>query len=95
MLSSWWIPFVTEITDKLRLGSDNRTAYERITQHKCRHFMIDFGEVVDFMLGTSKNERHKADSALLKGIFLGYIWRSTEYVIGTKDCVYKCRTVRP
>ena len=56
--------------------------------------MIGFGEVVDLMLETNKNERHKADSAWLKGISLGYIWRSTEYIIGTKDCVYKCRTVR-
>ena len=56
--------------------------------------MIGFGEVVALMLETNKNERHKADSAWLKGICLGYIWRSTEYIVGTKDCVYKCRTVR-
>ena len=46
------------------------------------------------MLETDKDERHKADSAWLKGIFLGYTSRSTEYNIGTKDCVHKCRTAR-
>ena len=28
------------------------------------------------------------------GVFLGYIWRSTEYIVGNKDGAYKCRTVR-
>ena len=78
VLFSWLIPFVTDINNHFRVGSDGRLAYERITEHKCRHFMIGFGKVVDFMFETNKNERPKADSAWLKAIFLGYIWRSTE-----------------
>ena len=94
VLFSWLIPFTTEVINKFKIGPDGRTAYERITEHKCRHFMIGFLEVVDFILEVNKNERHKADSHVMKGVFLGYVWRSTEYLVGTKDGIYKCRTVR-
>ena len=91
---SWLIPFARKTVNEFRDGSDGRTAYERITEHKCRHFMIGSGEVVDVMLETTKNQRPNSDTQWSKGIFLGYVWRSTEYGVGTKDCVYKCRTVR-
>ena len=73
VLFSWLIPSVTEIVNTCGVGSGGRMAYERITEHKCRHFMIGFGEVVEFILETDKNERYKADSPMMKGIFLGYI----------------------
>ena len=38
--------------------------------------------------------RHKADSRVGKGILLGYCWRSTEYLVGTSEAIYRCRTVR-
>ena len=37
---------------------------------------------------------HKGDTRVKKGIFLGHIWCSTEYIIGTADGIYKCMTVR-
>ena len=94
VMFSWMIPYVTEIINKFKIGSDGRTAYERFTEHKCRHVMIGFGEVVDFMLETDKANMHKADSRVHKGVFLGYAWRTTEYLIATKEAVFKCRTVR-
>jgi hypothetical protein len=30
-----------------------------------------------------------------QGVFLGYEWRTTDYIIGTVDGIFKCRTVRP
>ena len=80
--------------NKYKVRSDGRTAYERITAHKCRQQVIGFAEYVDFILETDKTNMHKGDSRVKKGIFLGYIWRSTEYIIGTADGIYKCRTVR-
>ena len=52
------------------------------------------GDGVDFIFETDKNNRHKADSRVARGIFLGYAWRSTEYLIGTKEGIYQCRTVK-
>ena len=94
VLFSWLIPYVTEIMNKFKLGTDGRTAYERITGHKCRHIAVGFAENVSFMLEPDKNNLHKAESRLMSGIFLGYVWRSTEYIVGTQDGIYKCRTIR-
>ena len=80
--------------NNFRIGTDGRTAYERITEHKCKHAMIGFGESVDFILENDKGAVHKADSRVQHGIFLGYVWRSTEYLVGTRNGIYKCRTVR-
>ena len=94
ILFGWLIPYVTEILNKFRVGADGRTAYERITGHKCRHVAIGFAESVDFMLETDKTKQHKADGRMMSGTFLGYIWQPTEYIVGTEEAVYKCRTIR-
>ena len=80
--------------NKFRVGSDGRTAYERITEHKFKGNVVGFGELVDFILETNKNETHKADSRVQQGIFLGYAWRSTECLVGTREGIYKCRTIK-
>ena len=41
-----------------------------------------------------KNHRNKADGEFSEGVFLGYAWRSTEYLIASGGAAYKCRTVR-
>ena len=73
MLFSWLIPFCADIMNKFRVGPDGRTAYERITEHKCRSMIIGFGESVDYILETDKCARHKADSRVHQGIFLAYV----------------------
>ena len=80
--------------NKFRVGSDGRTAYEKTTQHKCRTLIIGFGESVDYILETDKVAMHKADSRVHQGIVLGYSWRSTECLAGTRDRRYKCRTIK-
>ena len=46
------------------------------------------------MLETNKNDQHIADGRGMTGIILGYIGRTIEYIVGTEDAVYKCRTIR-
>ena len=82
VLFSWLITYVTGIMNKFKVGSDGRTLYERITGHKCKHIAIGFAENVGFMLQVDKSHRHKADSEFMTGVFLGYVWRSTEYIVG-------------
>ena len=84
-LFSWLIVYVTEIMNKFKVGSGGNKAYANITARKCKHFILGVGEVVDYILETDKSNIHKADSRVGKGIFLGYIWRSTEYLIGTEN----------
>ena len=53
-----------------------------------------FAESVDRILETDKTKMHKVDSRVKKGIFLGYICCSTEYIARTADGIYKCRTMK-
>ena len=48
--------------NKFQVGSYGKTAYANITAHKCKHFIIGFGEVVGYILETDKSNIHKADS---------------------------------
>ena len=67
------------------MGGDGRAAYERITSHACKVAQIGFAEVVDFKLETDKNDRHTSDSEFNAGVFLGYAWRSTEYLVAATE----------
>ena len=94
VLFPWLVPFCADVMNKYKVRSDGRTAHERITGHKCKQQVIGFAESIVFILETNKTNMRKGDSRVKKGIFLGCIWRSTEYIIGTADGIYKCRTVR-
>lgn len=94
VLFPWLIPFTIEILNTCKVGTDGRTPYERITEHKCKHMTVGVCEVVDFMLECDKGNKHKADSSMMKRIFLGYVWRTTEYLVGNKESIFKCHAVR-
>ena len=48
------MPYCAAVINKFRAGSDGRTAYERITSHKCWLLIVGFGETVDFIMETDK-----------------------------------------
>ena len=81
--------------NKSRAGTGGRTAYERITSHKCKHFVLCFVcEMVDFIPETDDYHIHKADSRVHAGTLFGYSLGSTEYIVAIKTDIYKCRTVK-
>ena len=74
--------------NKFRVGKDGRTAYERITSHKCKVAQVGFGKIVDFKFETHKNHRQEADGEFHVGVFLGYAWRSIGYLIAAGDVMF-------
>ena len=68
VLYSWLEPFCSDSMNKFHVGSDGRTAYEKITEHKCKSIIIGFGESIDYALETDKGSMHKADSRVHQGI---------------------------
>ena len=58
--------------NQYKIRPDGRTAYEKITGHKCRQVAIGFAEVVDNILEPSKAHMHKTDTRVMQGVFLGY-----------------------
>lgn len=93
-LLSWLIPWVTESMNKFRVGDDGKTPYERATGHTCKHPVYGFGESVIWQLPPNKSDRDKLDGEFRDGIFLGVIWRSTEFLIGTAEGIFKTHTVK-
>ena len=65
------MPVCSGIMNKFRVGSDGRTAYEKITEHKCKSISNGLGESINYILETHKGSRHKADSRVHQGVFLG------------------------
>ena len=51
---------------------------------------MGFAEAVYFMFEPVKGIVHKADTRVKNGIFLGYKWRTTEYLVGTGEGIYNC-----
>ena len=43
---------------------------------------------------TEKGKQFKADSRVGVGVFVGYVWRTTEYPVGAKDGIFRCWTVK-
>ena len=80
--------------NKFKVQQDGRTAYEAITKHKCSHLVVGFGEHVHWQQTPQKPVPDKLDGDWRDGIFLGVIWKTNEYIIGTREGVFKCCTVK-
>ena len=65
-----------------------------MTGHKCKHPVFGFGESIIWQVIPDKNNRNKFDGDFRDGVFLGVIWRTTEFLIGTPEGLFKCRTVK-
>lgn len=60
-----------------------------MTGHRCRHPTLEIGETVVFRVAIDKSERHQADSGWTEGVCLGGCSRSTQFLIGTKEGLFK------
>lgn len=93
-IMEWMTVWAGELLNKGRIKQDGRTPYEATTSHRCKHAYCRFGETVMFKTAMDKTNRHKLDSDWGIGAFLGVISRTTEFLIGNKSGIFKCRTIR-
>ena len=91
---SWLIAWTAEVMNKYKVRKHGKTSYEIITKHECRHQVFWRGERVLWQLTADKNSRDQLNTDFREGIFLGVIWRTTEYIIGTGEGIFKCATVK-
>ena len=86
--------------EPVRSEANKRTAYEGAFGQVSSSPIVPFGEVVLFrmpssVIGRSASKRQlKGDFAWEKGMFLGKTLSSDEFLIGTKQGVHTCRTVK-
>ena len=78
-----------------QVGSDGRTAYERLKGKKASMPGLQFGERIIWKSNVATyKRRNKMDSDWSDGIFLGHRSVSGEYLVGSPSGVYRPRTVR-
>ena len=75
------------------IGSDGKTAFQRLRGKKLGHELIEFGEKIPFMPADALKQG-KLQPRWISGIYLGMRRESTERLAGTSERVFKCRSVR-
>ena len=66
-LSSWLVVWAAEVINKYRVQASGRTAYELMTNHRCKRTVVGFGEKVYFQHVVAGKDDYRKDV----GIFLG------------------------
>ena len=70
LLTGWLAAWACEV--RFKIGSrrdDGRTKYEAMVGHRCRHPVLEFGEIVVFRTALDKSRRHKSDDYWYEGAF--------------------------
>ena len=55
---------------------------------------MEFGEKVHYKRSNKGQKEHKIESKWSEGYFLGFYWRTSEAIVGTKDGVIRAGTLR-
>ena len=89
----WMVQHAAGILNRYRLGSDGKTAYQRVKGRKFQRDVVEFGECVWYLKPKSVG-RNKAEMRWEEGVWLGVRDKSGEMYIGTDTGVIKVRSVR-
>ncbi len=91
----WLIEYAATVISRYRVGSDGRTAYERVRGKQCTKTVTTFGEKTYYINVTIDKESKEATEAKWEyGLWLGVHVRSNENIIATNDGVIRRRTVK-
>ena len=91
---SWLVEFAGTVVNRYEVGRDSKTLYERLRGKQSRLIGFEFGEKVNSRRTAVGARMAKLDSLWSDGVFLGYRSISGEIVVGTKNGVFKTRTVQ-
>ena len=91
---AWMVEFAATLVNRYEVGRDGRTPHERLRGKASRLIGLEFGERLNFRRTAVGSRMAKLDSLWSDGVFLGYRAVSGEIVVGTKDGVFKTRTVK-
>ena len=91
---SWLVEFAGTVVNRYEVGRDGKTPCERLRGKQSRLIGFEFGEKVNFRRTAVGARMAKLDSLWSDGVFLGYRSISGEIVVGTKNGVFKTRTVQ-
>jgi hypothetical protein len=91
-IMTWLVQYAATLLRRCLVGSDGRTAHEKVKGRTSRRPVAEFGEKVWYKpLHTRKT---KLDMVLEEGIFMGILDRSDEALVAVESGVIKCRDIR-
>ena len=79
---------------KYQVGEDGKTPYERLKGKPFTRATVEFGEKIHYKKHAKGQKENKLDPKWDEGYFLGFNWRTSEAIVGTKDKVVKSSTIR-
>ena len=90
----WLIVGAASIISRYAVGSDGKTAYERVRNRKCSKAVAVTGEVVHFREVRGEGRTRKSEVQWRKGVWLGVDPRAGETLIGTSEGVLRAHAIR-
>ena len=94
-LVPWLVEYAAVLLNRGQVGSDGKTAYERLKGKKASLPGLQFGERILWKSNVpSYKRKDKMDSDWNEGVFLGQRTVSGEYLVGSTLGVFRPRTVR-
>ena len=92
-IATFMAEYVGYLLNRLEVGEDGKTAYERIRGKTAKLLGIEFGEKLMWKV-RPKDKMEKLNPRWEYGIFIGVRRRSGELWIATEDGLKKVRSVR-
>ena len=93
-LIPWLVEYAAVLLNRGRVSADGKTSYERLKGKRAAMAGMSFGERIQWRSSVpAKDRRFKMEVAWQQGIFLGQRTVSGEFLVGTKEGVFRSRTV--
>ena len=90
----WIVEYAATIVNKGQVGSDGKTAYERLKGKPAHLSGLEFGERILWKSSVpARGRRNKMDSDWKHGVFLGQRALSGEYMVGPPDGICRPRSI--
>ena len=89
----WLVRHAGHLITKCWVRASGKTAYEMIKGRMSNAKLVAFGEAVLFRVPHTKTKPGKFEEFWEHGVYLGFVVRSGESLIGTPDGVFKVSTI--
>jgi hypothetical protein len=93
-LIAWAVEFASIALNRLEVGHDGKTAYQRLKGKRVTMPGVEFGEGVLWKSDSRTGALGKLSSAWKFGVYVGVRAKSGEFIVSDKEGVWKARSIR-
>ena len=91
---TWLVQHAADCISKYQVNEDGKTAYERLKGKRFNRVAVEFGEKIHYKRSGKGHKEHKIEGKWNEGYFLGFHWRTSEAIVGTKEGAIRAGTIR-